>query len=94
MKKILAIGLLLATSAAFPVATPALAGSSTDALCGPGAPEGYKRPGGYCEQLDQGSLVQSEKDCNYIIESMVGALRSGETLLVADNCYYQEPVAL
>ncbi|OEO32444.1 hypothetical protein VW23_011520 [Devosia insulae DS-56] len=94
MKKILAIALLLATSAAFPVATPVLADSSASALCGPGAPEGYKRPGGYCEQLDQGSLVQSEKDCNYVIESLLGAMRSGETLLVADNCYYEPTVKL
>lgn len=94
MKKILAIALLLATSAAFPVATPVLADSSTNPLCGPDAPEGYKRPGGYCEQLDQGSLVQSEKDCNYMIEILLAALPRGETLLVAENCDYVAPLTL
>ncbi len=85
MKKILAVALLLASAAAFPVATPALAGSSTNPLCQPDAPEGYKRPGGYCEQLDQGSLVEGSDGCDYEIVSMV-ALRQGEVILVADNC--------
>jgi len=92
LKKILAVALLLATSAAFPVATPVLADSSTNPLCGPDAPEAYKRPGGYCEQLDQGSLFQPEEDCDYVIESMLATLKSGETILVADNCSYQVPV--
>lgn len=94
MKKILAIALLLATSAAFPVTTPVLADSSTNALCGPDAPEGYKRPGGFCEQLDQGSLVESDQDCNYIVESMLATLKPGEVILVADNCDYEVPVNL
>jgi hypothetical protein len=94
LKKILAVALLLATSAAFPIATPVFADSSTNPLCAPDAPEAYKRPGGYCEQLDQGSLVQSEKDCNYVIESMLATLKPGETILVADNCYYEVPVKL
>ena len=93
MKKFIAIALLLASSAAFPVATPVLADSSTNPLCGPGAPESYKRPGGYCEQLDQGSLVQSDKDdCTHLIESLRAALTSDETLQVADNCYYEVPI--
>lgn len=94
MKKIFAVALLLATSAAFPVATPVLADSSTNPLCGPDAPDGYKRPGGFCEQLDGGSLVQSDQDCDYIMESMLAALKPGETILVAENCYYEVPVRL
>jgi hypothetical protein len=87
LKNILAVALLLASAAAFPVATPALADSSTNSLCQPDAPEGYKRPGGYCEQLDQGSIVKSDKeDCNYKVVSM-NALKLGEVVLVADNCY-------
>ena len=32
------------------LAAPGIAqASSTDKLCGPDAPEGYKRPGGYCD---------------------------------------------
>lgn len=89
MKKILAVALLIASAAAFPVATPVLADSSTDPLCQPDAPEGYKRPGGYCEQLDGGSLFKSDQDdCNYVMESMLATLKQGEVILVADNCYY------
>lgn len=88
MKKIFAVALLLATSAAFPVATPVLADSSTDPLCGPDAPEGYKRPGGYCETIDQGSIFKSDgDDCQYI-EAMLTSLKPGQIILVADNCYY------
>ncbi|HEV2517371.1 MAG TPA: hypothetical protein VGV07_19115 [Devosia sp.] len=95
MKNILAVALLLATSAAFPLATPVLAGSSTDALCGPDAPEGYKRPGGYCEQLDQGSLMQPGNDCSYVSKDPLSSLRVTKVMLVADDCYvYEEPVKL
>ena len=73
--------------------TVVLADSSTNPLCGPNAPEGYKRPGGFCEQLDQGSLVESDEDCRYI-ESMIAVLKPGEVILVADNCYYEVPVKL
>jgi len=88
LKNILAITLLIASAAAFPVATPAFAGSSTNALCGPDAPEGYKRPGGYCEQLDSnGSLVEQD-DCDYYpVKESLAALKLGEVILVADNCY-------
>jgi len=88
LNKIIAIALLLATSAAFPIVTPVLADSSSSALCGPDAPEGYKRPGGYCEELDQGSLMKSDDDCRYIVESMLTTLKAGETILVAANCHY------
>lgn len=88
MKKIFAITLLIASAAALPVATPAFADSSTNALCGPDAPEGYKRPGGYCEQLDnKGSLIE-QPDCDYYVPvEALAALKAGETILVADNCY-------
>jgi hypothetical protein len=87
LKNILAIALLVASAAAFPVATPVFADSSTNALCGPGAPEGYKRPGGYCEQLDnKGSLVEQDDCDNYYLESLA-TLKPGEVILVAENCY-------
>ena len=87
MKKILAITLLIASTAAFPAATPAFADSSTNALCGPDAPEGYKRPGGYCEQLDnKGSLIE-QPDCDYVPLKAIAALKAGEVILVAENCY-------
>ncbi|WP_423065999.1 hypothetical protein [Devosia sp. CN2-171] len=49
MNKIIALVLvsatLLASAPAFAVDT------SISTLCGPDAPEAYKRPGGYCEQI-------------------------------------------
>ena len=88
MKNILAITLLVASTAAFPLATPVFADSSTNALCGPDAPDGYKRPGGYCEQLDnKGSLVEQD-DCDYnYVPAVLATLEQGEIILVADNCY-------
>ena len=58
MQKTIALALLAASIVAFPVATPSFAyDASKSALCGPDAPEGYKRPGGYCEQISgSGSL--------------------------------------
>jgi hypothetical protein len=90
LKNILAIALLVASAAAFPVATPVFADSSTNALCGPGAPEGYKRPGGYCEQLDsKGSLIEQE-DCDDYEVKLLTSLKQGEVILVADYCYELE----
>ncbi len=88
MKKIIAITLLLASVAAFPAAAPALADSSSDRLCGPDAPEGYKRPGGYCDQIDsKGSLVEQKDGCDYYVQPALAALKRGVTVLVAENCY-------
>lgn len=53
MKTIIALGLATALVGA----TPAFAGSGSSALCGPNGPEEYKRPGGYCEQLDKNSSL-------------------------------------
>ena len=87
MKKFIAITLLLASAAAFPVAAPAFADSTNDALCGPDGPEGYKRPGGYCEQINsKGSLVEQEDCDDYYLPSLA-ALKQGEVILVADYCY-------
>jgi len=89
MKKILAVALLIASVGAIPSVTPAFADSSNDPLCGPDAPEGYKRPGGYCEQIDnKGSLVEQNDSCNYLpAEVMVEIALPGAPLLVAENCY-------
>ena len=88
MKKILVLSLMLAMAAPFGGASVALASSSTDALCGPDAPEGYKRPGGYCDQIDStGSLNDNNKDCDYrMLTTLLATLKPGERLLVADNC--------
>lgn len=37
-------------------------------LCGPDAPEGYKRPGGFCEQLeDWKSLFPTQEGCTVLV---------------------------
>ena len=51
MPIILAAALLSALPASGFAATQ-IANSATSKLCDPDAPEGYKRPGGYCEQID------------------------------------------
>jgi hypothetical protein len=88
MKRILALTLMLAMAAPFSGAGLAFADSSTDRLCGPDAPEGYKRPGGYCDQIDdKGSLFAPKDNCDYdMIEATLLTLKPGERLLVADNC--------
>jgi hypothetical protein len=49
MKTIFALAIIAAFGTA---AAPALAvDTSISKLCGPDAPEAYKRPGGYCEQI-------------------------------------------
>lgn len=94
MNKMLAVTLLIATAAAFPVATPSLAGTAVaanDGLCGPNGPEAYKRPGGYCEQVNnKGSLLESE-DCPPLpVEKLMSSLlEQGKPVLVADNCGYK-----
>lgn len=85
MKKILAITLMLAMAAPFGGASVALADSSTDPLCGPGAPEGYKRPGGYCEQIDSKSSLTEKKDC--VIPVADATIAFGDRILVAEYCY-------
>jgi hypothetical protein len=87
LKKIIAIAMLLASAAAFPVATPAFADSSSNALCGPDGPDGYKRPGGYCEQIDNKGSLNEQPDCEYYQVELLAALKQGEVILVADNCY-------
>jgi hypothetical protein len=64
MTKIIALALLGTIIAVAPVATPALAvDTDISALCGPDAPEAYKRAGGYCEQIGENkSLVEGEEN--------------------------------
>lgn len=90
MKNILAFTLMLAMAAPFGGVTPALADSSTNPLCAPDAPEGYKRPGGYCDQIDsKGSLMDHKEDCDYHIpsEALIDIMKQDLPVLVADNCY-------
>jgi hypothetical protein len=93
MKNILALTLMLAMAAPFGAITPALADSSNDRLCGPDAPEGYKRPGGYCDQIDsKGSLMDHQEGCDYHIPSiaLIDIMKQDLPVLVAENCYALE----
>lgn len=52
MYKLVTIVLLSTSLAAAPAVFPSFASDARiSAKCGPDAPEGYKRPGGYCEQI-------------------------------------------
>lgn len=91
MKNIIALALVAASLTAFPVATPAFAvDTSISPLCGPDAPESYKREGGYCDQIgSNNSLVKPEEGCNYYYApASVDVKPLEETALVAANCYY------
>jgi hypothetical protein len=62
MKTIVLLGLVASLLAA-----PGIAhAGTTDKLCGPDAPEGYKRPGGYCDIIRghsfPGSSTAGESD--------------------------------
>ncbi len=89
MKKFIAITLMLTMVAPFGGVGAALADSSTDPLCGPDAPDGYKRPGGYCDQIDsKGSLFHQDDDCDYrAVEALHSMIAVVDRMMVADNCY-------
>lgn len=47
----------------FPAAAATqIANSETSAFCGPEGAEGYKRPGGFCEQIDDNNSLMPGKD--------------------------------
>jgi hypothetical protein len=60
LRTITLLALISSTAFAF---TPVLAvDTANSALCGPDAPEGYKRPGGYCEQIGTKSLASGNTE--------------------------------
>lgn len=63
MKTIIALALATTIIAGAPlVATQAFAvDTSISKLCGPDAPEAYKRAGGYCEQIGSNESQGTEK---------------------------------
>jgi len=94
MQKIIALALLVASLGAVPVlSTSAQAVEAGIAgHCGPDAPESYKRPGGFCEQVGSNkSLVEpQEADCYWYVP--LASLEAQETVKVADNCYVWENI--
>lgn len=96
MQKTIALALIAGSLVAFPVATPSFAvEQGIQSLCGPDAPEAYKREGGYCDQVGSNrSLVETEDcDYNYYVSTLFNENASAETVIVAANCYYG-PAAL
>jgi hypothetical protein len=58
MRSLLSVTLFALVASTGLVLTPALAvDTSISDKCGPDAPEGYKRPGGYCEQIGSNGLL-------------------------------------
>ncbi len=91
MKKFVALAFAAASLMTAPVALVATSsGAVAQQQClGPDVPEGWLRPGGFCEHLNnKGSTIQQDTDdCDYEIE-LTGALQreTGATVLVAENC--------
>ncbi|MDB5541301.1 MAG: hypothetical protein JWQ89_3028 [Devosia sp.] len=95
MQKIIALALVASSLVAFPVATPSFAvDTSIQPYCGPDAPEAYKRPGGFCEQVgSNGSLVEDKDEgCTQMVISF-NLKAVGKEVQVAENCYYGPAVA-
>ena len=89
MQKTIALALLAVSIVAFPVATPSFAYDvSKSTLCGPDAPEGYKRPGGYCDTITQNkSLIETGDGCAPYLPTSFVMGTSAKPVLVADDCY-------
>lgn len=65
MTKIIALALVGATL--FAVAPAFAVDTAISSLCGPEAPEAYKRPGGYCEQIGANeSIAKHDHEYRYL----------------------------
>ena len=93
MQKTIALALVATSLVAFPVATPSFAvEKGIQALCGPDAPEAYKREGGYCDQVgSNNSLVESEDCDDYMVPLFFDLKAPAKPLIVAANCYQYYP---
>ena len=96
MQKTIALVLVTASLVAFPVATPSFAvEKGIQALCGPDAPEAYKREGGYCDQVGSNNSLVETEDCDYndMVPAFFDLKASAKPLIVAANCYNYLPLA-
>lgn len=105
MPKLIAYSLAVAMLAATPLHASAAvesASSSRTELCSPGGPEGYQRPGGFCDRLDNPNSLSSPitsagcpnliADAGYRYDSQLGTLVLN--LAAADPCNKVECVTL
>ena len=94
MKKFVALAFAAASLMTAPVAFVATSsGAFAQQQClGPNVPEGWLRPGGFCEQLNnKGSMIQQPDECEYELEALVVLQRDvGATILVAEDCEVQD----
>jgi hypothetical protein len=99
MKKFVALAFAAASLMTAPVAFVATSsGAFAQQQClGPNVPEGWLRPGGFCEQLNnKGSMIEQPDECIYdpVKEALLLLpLAYGERLHVAtsEDCPSQDP---
>jgi hypothetical protein len=101
MKKFVALAFAAASLMTAPVALVATSSSAfaQQQCLGPDVPEGWLRPGGFCDQLNnKGSVIEQDTDdCRYEIELTSALQRETEaTILVAEDCqvHYGPPMAV
>jgi hypothetical protein len=92
MKKFVALAFAAASLMTAPVAFVATSSSALaqQQCLGPDVPEGWLRPGGFCDQLNnKGSVIEQDTDdCNYLLlEALqVSSLAYGARVHVAEEC--------
>jgi hypothetical protein len=78
---------VLALVASLLTAAPALAvAPGPDGLCGPDAPDAYKRPGGYCDTLDQGGSLSLPITNGPVIAGQVASSDEKPDVVVVSGC--------
>jgi hypothetical protein len=94
MKKFVALAFAAASLMTAPVAFVATSSSALaqQQCVGSDVPEGWLRPGGFCDQLNhKGSVIEQETDdCNYQLQLellQVSSLAYGARVHVAEECH-------
>ena len=96
MKKFVALAFAAASLMTAPVALVATSsGAIAQQQClGADVPEGWLRPGGFCDQLNnKGSTIEQDtEDCDRILlpSTLVSSLAYGARVHVAEECYELE----
>ena len=80
MRKLVACLFAAAAMGAAPM--PSLADTNVAVVCGPGVPEAWTRPGGYCEKINGGGSLSTFVDgCEVLVTTR--PIEFGEGVLVA-----------
>jgi hypothetical protein len=86
LKKFIAVAFIL--SSVFVAPGLMVTGASAE-TCGPGVPEAWTRPGGFCDQLEGGSLSHPNAGCSsyeYVFPVSFGRMVPGARVNVAEAC--------